>query len=100
MTTPTMRSPHEVVADEVRAALARRRISGRAAARELGWTSDYIHRRLDGRTALDANDLVALARLLDVPVASFFAGLEPAPNLRRIDMPGAINPANSWPYAA
>ena len=73
MSTPQTRSPHEVVAGEVRASLARQRVSGRAAARTLGWTSDYIHRRLDGRTPFDANDLVALAALLDVPVASFFA---------------------------
>lgn len=71
----TARQPHEWVADEVRAALARRRISGRQAAREIGWNPNYIARRLDGRTAFDVNDLAALAALLDVPVTTFFVGL-------------------------
>jgi Helix-turn-helix. len=64
--------PHQVVAGEVRAALARRRISGRKAAREIGWTPAYIGRRLSGEAPLDVNDLVALAQLLDVPLTSFF----------------------------
>ncbi|WP_344409238.1 helix-turn-helix transcriptional regulator, partial [Actinomadura nitritigenes] len=75
MSTPT-RSPHEAVAEEARALLARRRISGRAAARGLGWKTDYMWRRLDGRTPFDVNDLVALARLLGVPVTTLIAPLE------------------------
>ena len=71
----TTERPHEAVAGEVRAALARRRISARQAAREIGWKPAYIWRRLDGRTPLDVNDLVALAELLDVPVTTFFVGL-------------------------
>lgn len=55
--------------------LARRRMSGRAAARHLGWKTDYMWRRLDGRTAFDVNDLAALAGLLDVPVTTFFQGI-------------------------
>ncbi|WP_301177252.1 helix-turn-helix domain-containing protein [Actinomadura geliboluensis] len=74
--TTQLRSPHEQVAEEVRALLARRRMSGRAAARQLGWTSDYMHRRLDGRTAFDVNDVTAIARLLDVPISALFAGLD------------------------
>ena len=72
MSTESPESPHMAVAAEVRAALARQRISGRGAARELGWKSDYLWRRLDGRTPFDVNDLVAVAALLDVPVTDFF----------------------------
>lgn len=72
MTTQSTPTAHELVAAEVRAHLARRRLTGRGAARALGWKSDYIWRRLDGRTPLDVNDLAALAELLDVPVTSFF----------------------------
>ncbi len=67
--------PHEQVAAEVRAALARRRMSGRAAAREIGWKPAYIGRRLSGETPFDVNDLMALAALLDVPVSAFFEGV-------------------------
>lgn len=71
----TTQQPHEVVAGEVRAALARRRISGRQAARDLGWKPAYIWRRLDGRTPFDVNDLAALAQLLQVPASSLLSGL-------------------------
>lgn len=71
----TQQQPHEVVAGEVRAALARRRISGRRAAREIGWNPNYIARRLDGRTPFDVNDLAALAGLLEVPVTALVSGL-------------------------
>lgn len=50
-------------------------MSGRHAARQIGWKPAYIQRRLDGRTPLDVNDLAALAELLDVPVTSFFEGV-------------------------
>lgn len=66
------------VAAEVRAQLARQRVSGAAAAAQLGWSQIYLWRRLSGRVAFDVNDLSALASLLDVPVATFF----PAPAVR------------------
>lgn len=66
------------VAAEVRAQLARQRLSGAAAAARLGWSQIYLWRRLSGRVAFDVNDLTALAGLLDVPVTMFF----PAPALR------------------
>jgi transcriptional regulator with XRE-family HTH domain len=60
------------VANEVRAQLARRRISGQQAADRLGWTQGYIQRRLAGKVAFDVADLGALAALLEVPVTAFF----------------------------
>ena len=71
-------SLQESVAAEIRAQLARRRLSGRQAALMLGWTSPYLSRRLTGEVAFDVADLEALAELLSVPVASFLQG-PPAP---------------------
>ena len=73
-------SLRESVAAEIRAQLARRRLSGRQAAVMLGWTSPYLSRRLTGEVPFDVADLEALAGLLDVPVASFLQG-PPAPVL-------------------
>ena len=65
-------STHLVVAAEVRAHLARQRISGRQAAFALGWKQPYIARRLGGDIPFDVNDLAKLAELLDLPITSFF----------------------------
>jgi len=71
-------SLRESVAAEIRAQLARRRLSGRQAAAMLGWTSPYLSRRLTGEVPFDVSDLEAIAGLLGVPVASFLQG-PPAP---------------------
>lgn len=71
----------DAVAAEVRAELARQRLSGVRAARALGWSQNFISVRLRGAVAFDVNDLQALAELLDVPVTQFFSGVtedEPA----------------------
>jgi transcriptional regulator with XRE-family HTH domain len=65
-------TPHQAVAAEVRAQLARRRMSGRRAAFALGWKQPYIARRLSGEIPFDVNDLAALAQLLELPVSEFF----------------------------
>jgi transcriptional regulator with XRE-family HTH domain len=64
----------ESVAAEVRAYLGRARLSGRAAALRLGWTQQYMSRRLTGLTPFDVADLAAIADMLDVPVTAFFEG--------------------------
>ena len=63
---------HEKVAAEVRAHLARQRLSGRQAAMRLGWTQPYMSRRLTGEIPFDVTDLEAIAGLLNVPVTAFF----------------------------
>ena len=63
---------HLLVAAEVRAHLARQRISGRQAAFALGWKQPYIARRLSGDIPFDVTDLAKIADLLGVPVTSFF----------------------------
>lgn len=65
---------HLNVAEEVRAMLARRRLSARAAASALGWSQMYMSRRISGKTPLDVNDLCALAVLLDTDIAVFLTG--------------------------
>jgi transcriptional regulator with XRE-family HTH domain len=62
----------EHVAAEIRAELARRRMSVRQAARQLGWGSTATHRRLTGESPLDAGHLHEIARMLGVPVQQFF----------------------------
>jgi transcriptional regulator with XRE-family HTH domain len=66
----------EAVAAEVRAQLARKRLSGVRAARALGWTQRYLSRRMTGEVPFTASDLVALANLLEVPITTFFATTE------------------------
>lgn len=62
----------ETVAAEVRAHLARHRVSGRQAALRLGWTVPYMSRRLSAEVAFDVDDLSALADLLGLPITAFF----------------------------
>jgi len=103
--------PHERVAEEVRAVLARKRISGRHAARDLGWKPGYMHRRLSGEAPFDVNDLAALAGLLEVPITVFFSGVEPGTPQAKTAGDGigdssiavmsinTIHPRTTWPDA-
>lgn len=66
-------SPNDLarqVADEVRAVIARRRLSQQAVAEAAGMTQSYLARRLVGVIPFDVTDLERLSRALDVPVAS------------------------------
>lgn len=93
--------PHESVAAEVRAQLARRRISGRKAALTMGWTEHYMSRRLTGKTPLDVNDLAALSGLLDVPVTTFVAALESDDSPSRSGLDSvSVKSSYLWPVAA
>lgn len=65
-------------ADTVRGELARRRIRGRDLARELGWPERTFRRRLSGETPFTVDELVAIARFLDMSVASLIAGDSPS----------------------
>lgn len=59
----------EKVAEEVRALLARHRLSASELARRLGMTQRYISRRLTGETAFDVDDLERIAGILNVEVS-------------------------------
>jgi transcriptional regulator with XRE-family HTH domain len=67
-------SLRQSVAGEVRAHLARRRLSGRQAALRLGWTQPYMSRRLTGDVPFDVADLEAIGDLLGVRPEVFFLG--------------------------
>lgn len=59
------RSAREAVAEEVRVAMARRRVSGSALARLLQKEQTWVSRRLRGVVAFDIDDLEQIARVLD-----------------------------------
>ncbi|WP_428964486.1 helix-turn-helix domain-containing protein [Micromonospora fluostatini] len=59
----------EYTAGELRARLARERISVTALARRLGWSQSYLARRVDGRVAFDLDDLEKVADELGIHVA-------------------------------
>lgn len=74
MTVPADRPPlRQYVAAEVRAALARRRMSAVALAAAMGRSRSYLSRRLTGETALDTDDLDAIAHLVGVPLVELIA---------------------------
>jgi NAD(P)H-flavin reductase len=62
----------DYVATEVRAQLARKRLSVREAARRLGWGQTVLYHRVVGNIGFDVSELAAVARLLDLPIGSFF----------------------------
>jgi transcriptional regulator with XRE-family HTH domain len=66
----TTSSPATRVADEVRAALARRRISQSALGVELGLSQSAVARRLTGEVPFDVAELSQIASFLEVPIAS------------------------------
>lgn len=56
------------VAEEIRALMARRRMSGRELARRLDVSASWVSYRLTGSQPIDLNDLEQIARALDVKV--------------------------------
>ena len=68
---PTTQRPSEIVAAEVRAELARRKIPQSGLVSVLGMSEVSVSRRLRGETPFDINELVAVAEFLGVPVARF-----------------------------
>ena len=56
------------IAEEARALLARRRVTGRQITERLGWSSAYLSRRLNGHTPFGISDLEELASMLNIPV--------------------------------
>lgn len=64
------------VAEEVRAVMGRRRISGTELGRLTGKSQAYWWRRLSGETPFDVNDLLTVATILNVKVKSLVAPLD------------------------
>lgn len=60
------------VAEELRALLARRRLSGVQLAKQIHKSQPYVSRRLNGDVAFDLDDLEAIAAVLDIQVTDLF----------------------------
>ncbi len=58
----------EAVAGQVRAEMARARITGTQLAEKIGRTGSYVARRLNGAVAFDTDDLAAIAEVLRIDV--------------------------------
>lgn len=59
----------QTVASEVRATMARQRISGSELARRMGVSQPYLHRRISGELPFDIDDLDRVAGFLNVTIA-------------------------------
>lgn len=75
------------IAAEVRAELARQRMSVSEAARRLGWGQSVLQRRIVAERPFEAEELAAIASLLDVPVQVFFEGTSNVRDLARARRP-------------
>lgn len=85
------------VAMEIRVLMLRRGVRAVTIAQKMGKSEAYMSRRLNGETALDLDDLEAIASALDVPITDLFprerrvtetyptgAGVAPASAVARI----------------
>lgn len=73
MTTTTAETATKLterVAEEIRVAMTRRRISGRTLAKLLGVSPSWVSYRLTGVQPIDLNDLAAIAAALKVSIIS------------------------------
>jgi transcriptional regulator with XRE-family HTH domain len=61
----------QVVATEIRAEMARQRITQMALAARLGRSQPYVCRRLTGEVAFDLAELELVAEALGVPLSQF-----------------------------
>jgi len=73
--TQTRQGLSDQVAEEIRALLARRRISGRELARQMGASHSWVNFRLTGRQPIDLNDLERFAIALRVPISELLPRL-------------------------
>jgi transcriptional regulator with XRE-family HTH domain len=71
-TVPTERTGtlSSEVAEEIRAMMGRKRVSGARLAQMLGVSAAWISYRLSGTQPIDLNDLQRIARALEVPVGA------------------------------
>lgn len=69
-------SATEGVASQVRAEVARRRLTWREVARQTTKSHAYWWRRMSGEVPFDVEDLVTVAGILNVPVSVLVAPLD------------------------
>lgn len=89
----------EYVAEEIRVLLARRRMSASELARRIGQSQPYLSRRLTGEVALDVDDLVKIAQVLDVSPGSLLTGQDTlrSPRRRQTGRSDARRPPSARP---
>ena len=86
----------QVVADNLAAELARKRISGRSAARSLGLTQAYVARRVSGEIPLDVNDIFGFSALLGIDPGVLLKAEHPHPGDGGVSVgPAGIEPTTS-----
>jgi len=85
-----MEAPTVDVAGEVRAVLARKRMSQRQLAAALGVTQPIIWRRMRGEVPFTGEELQRIAAVLNVPTSSFFG--ETPPTTGSIQTPAEATP--------
>jgi transcriptional regulator with XRE-family HTH domain len=69
---------NELSRGAISAELTRQGLSQRALARKLGWSQQYLWRRLAGTFPLSTTDLEDVAAALGVPVTKLLPTTEPA----------------------
>lgn len=85
--TPAAPPFRELVAAELRAHLARQRLSGRALAKMLGENQTWVSRRLAGHVPLDTDDLQRIAEVLGLTPMELLAGVPFDPTVHRRTVP-------------
>lgn len=85
METTTRDRLRHHVAEEIRALLGRRQMSGAKLARAIDQSEMYVSRRLRGETAFDLDDLERIADVLGVTVADLLPSAKVRPNNRSAD---------------
>lgn len=73
----TVTPMREIVAAEVRAQMARRRITQQMLADELGREQTWVSRRVSGKVAFTVDDLAVISALFRVPIALLLGDEEP-----------------------
>lgn len=63
-------TPSAETGENVRAEMARRRVTQMALARQIGLSQSAVSARLKGKTPFDINELCLIASVLDVPLAA------------------------------
>ena len=66
------------VAMNIRAELARRRVSQHKLAQHLGKSQTWVHRRLSGNVSLSINDIMLIADFLGLPITELLGAKDSA----------------------
>ncbi|MEV4271978.1 helix-turn-helix domain-containing protein [Micromonospora aurantiaca (nom. illeg.)] len=82
METGTRERLRHQVAEEIRAQLGRKQMSGAKLARAIDQSEMYVSRRLRGETAFDLDDLERIADVLGVTVTDLMPSAKVRPNNR------------------